>query len=83
MKESSPTLSDLALRDALASPLPPKSPMPGHREWSYESRYVNEYFSENSKSLGLQFLQLYILGFLIIGYFISSLWLYIANKGLE
>ena len=63
MKESSPTLSDLALRDALASPLPPKSPMPGHREWSYESRYVNDYFPENSRSFGLQFFQLYNLHF--------------------
>ena len=33
-KEPSPTLSDVAFRDALASPLPPKSPMPG----SYNSR---------------------------------------------
>ena len=41
MKETSPTLSDLAMRDALASPLPPKSPLPGHRDWStnFESRY--------------------------------------------
>ena len=40
MKETSPTLSDLAMRDALASPLPPKSPLPGHRDWStnFESR---------------------------------------------
>ena len=40
-KEPSPTLSDLALRDNLLSPCPPKSPI-GHgrdREWpSYESR---------------------------------------------
>ena len=42
MKEPSPTLSDLALRDALASPLPPKSPLPGNRDWpvAFESRYA-------------------------------------------
>lgn len=44
-KEASPTLSDMAFRDNLLSPCPPKSPMPPRdREWpTFDSRYANHF----------------------------------------